>query len=320
MEQLTLLSQIAQDTKIGLSSNPKYLLSKYFYDDKGSSIFQDIMHMPEYYLTDCEYEIFATHKQQLADSFFNGSKSFDLIELGAGDGLKTKVLLQFLNNNATTIKYIPIDISKKANNELVKSIKLEIPGLNVDAKTGDYFSEIKKLNGQASKRKIIFFLGSNIGNFADSEINQFLEQLSLLCNKGDKVLIGFDLKKSPAVIMSAYNDPHGHTRNFNLNLLTRLNRELNANFNLDNFEHHTDYHPINGEVKSFLVSSVEQTIDIETLGQSFHFEKFEAIFMERSRKFDIQTIENLAKRFSFRIDHNFSDKRNYFVDSLWEKA
>ncbi len=319
MEQITTLSQIAKDTILGLSANPKYLLSKYFYDDKGSSIFQDIMHMPEYYLTDCEYEIFSTYKKQLAESFLNGSRSIDLIELGAGDGLKTKVLLQYLVDNSINIRYIPIDICQKANNELVSSIKQEIPELHVDAKTGDYFNEVKKLNGYSGLKKLILFLGSNIGNFSDNETNLFFGQLSKLCHKGDKVLIGFDLKKSPAVIMNAYNDPHGHTRRFNLNHLERLNRELNANFNLDNFEHHTNYNPNTGEVKSFLVSGTDHTVDIGMLEQSVYFSKSEPIFMELSRKFDIQTIQKLAKSFGFSIEHNFSDKRNYFVDSLWVK-
>jgi len=122
MEQITTLSQIAKDTVLGLSVNPKYLLSKYFYDDIGSSIFQDIMRMPEYYLTDCEYEIFSVYKKQITDAFVEGSMGFDLLELGAGDGLKTKILLQYLIDNSIKTNYIPIDISSKANEELVKSI------------------------------------------------------------------------------------------------------------------------------------------------------------------------------------------------------
>ncbi len=147
MEQKTLLSDIATDTLRGLTANPKFLLSKYFYDNAGSSIFQDIMQMPEYYLTDCEFEIFSTHKKQITDAFHEGMPGFDLIELGSGDGLKTKILLQYLTDNSVAFHYIPVDISRKANNELVKSLRSELPLLQVDAKTGDYFKEIKKLNG-----------------------------------------------------------------------------------------------------------------------------------------------------------------------------
>lgn len=320
MEQQTLLSAIAADTLKGLSASPKFLLSRYFYDDAGSSIFQDIMQMPEYYLTDCEFEIFTTHKKQITEAFHENVQAFDLIELGSGDGLKTKILLQFLVENSIGIHYIPVDISHKANIELVNSLKSELPFLSVNAKTGDYFQEVKKLNGHSGLRKVILFLGSNIGNFTDEEIKLFLGQLSTLCHKGDQVLIGFDLKKSTEVIMKAYNDPHGHTRRFNLNHLIRLNRELNANFDLDQFEQHTEYDPLTGEVKSFLVSKTEQTVYIADLEKEFYFRKWEPVFMELSRKFDYGTIEKLAKDHGFRVKTQFTDKRNYFVDSLWIKV
>lgn len=320
MEQQALLSAIAADTLKGLSASPKFLLSKYFYDDAGSSIFQDIMQMPEYYLTDCEFEIFTTHKKQITEAFHEHLQAFDLIELGSGDGLKTKILLQFLVENSVGFHYIPVDISQKANIELVNSLKSELPFLNVNAKTGDYFQEVKKLNGHSGLRKVILFLGSNIGNFTDEEINLFLSQLSNLCHQGDQVLIGFDLKKSPEVIMKAYDDPHGHTRRFNLNHLIRLNRELDANFDLDQFEQHTEYNPLTGEVKSFLVSKTEQTVYIAGQGKRIYFRKWEPIFMELSRKFDYETIEKLAKDHGFRVATQFTDKQDYFVDSLWIKV
>lgn len=320
MEQQTLISEIATDTLKGLSSKPKFLLSKYFYDDLGSSIFQDIMQMPEYYLTDCEFEIFSTHKKPIIDEFKEGVQGFDLIELGSGDGLKTKILLQFLIDQSVSFNYIPVDISHKANIELVNSLKKELPALNVSAKTGDYFQEVKKLNGHSGLRKVILFLGSNIGNFSDKEIDRFFGQLSALCHQGDKVLVGFDLKKSPEVIMKAYSDPHGHTRRFNLNHLVRLNRELSANFNPDNFEQHTEYSPATGEVKSFLVSKKEQTVRIDDLEEQFSFGKWEPIFMELSRKFDFKSIEDLASNHGFKVKMNFTDDRNYFVDSLWVRV
>ena len=319
MEQQTLISDIATDTLKGLTANPKFLLSKYFYDDAGSSIFQDIMQMPEYYLTNCEFEIFSTFKKQITDAFRENVSGFDLIELGSGDGMKTKILLQFLTENSVSFHYIPIDISQKANIELVKSLKGEFPLLNVTAKTGDYFQEVKNLNGYSGLRKIILFLGSNIGNFSDTEINLFFEQLSTFCHKGDKALIGFDRKKSPNVILNAYSDPHGHTSRFNLNHLSRLNREMNANFNTENFEHYSEYNPVTGAVKSFLVSKKEQTVCFSDLGQIFHFKKWEPIFMELSKKFDDDSIETLAKDHGFKVEKQFTDKLNYFVDSLFVK-
>ena len=194
MEQV-LISSIARDTLQGLSASPKFLLSKYLYDDAGSSIFQDIMQMPEYYLTDCEHEIFSSYKHSITQLFQEDGMAFDLIELGSGDGLKTKILLQALMEQAVSFNYIPVDISHKANEELVSSLQHEMPFLNVNARTGDYFQEVKKLNSHAGLRKVILFLGSNIGNYNQDEIHLFLSQLSGVCHPGDKVLIGFDLKK-----------------------------------------------------------------------------------------------------------------------------
>ncbi len=319
MEQQLLLSQLATDTLKGLSSNSKYLLSKYFYDDEGSRIFQDIMNMPEYYLTDCEHEIFASQKEEITQAICPEKKLFNLVELGSGDGLKTKILLKHMVEKGTNFQYTPVDISAKANLELVESLKIELPALKVEAKTGDYFRKLKNLNGHPSIQKIILFLGSNIGNFSDQETAEFLGQLSAYSNVGDKVLIGLDLKKSPRVIMDAYNDPHGHTRRFNLNHLVRLNRELDADFDIQKFDQQTTYNPQSGEVKSFLISNTEQTVQIGALEKSFRFKKWEAIFMERSRKYDFQTIEKLASNHGFKVIRNFTDQRNYFVDSLWEK-
>ncbi|MGQ1890540.1 L-histidine N(alpha)-methyltransferase [Thermophagus sp. OGC60D27] len=319
MEPKLLLSQLAADTLTGLSATPKYLLSKYFYDDRGSRIFQDIMNMPEYYLTDCELEIFSSQKETIIQAIRPPNKMFNLVELGSGDGLKTKILLQHLMDKSIHFQYTTIDISAKANRELVKKIQTELPGLNVAAKTGDFFHAMNYLNGADILPKTTLFLGSNIGNFSDQETELFLNQISAFSKKGDKVLIGFDLKKSPHVIMRAYNDPHGLTRRFNLNYLERLNRELHADFDLKHFEQHTAYNPISGEVKSFLVSTIDQTVNVGALEKSFHFYRWESIFMERSRKYDFQTIKALAANHRFKVIRNFTDHRNYFVDSLWTK-
>lgn len=202
MKQKVLLTELASDTLRGLSSNPKYLLPKYFYDDAGSTIFQDIMNMPEYYLTDCEREIFSNQKEEITHAICDDALGFNLVELGSGNGLKTKILLKHLVGKSINFQYTPVDISAKVNNELIESLKSELPSLKVEAKTGDYFRTLKRLNDHASIPKIILFLGSNIGNFSDNQTDTFLNQLSAYTNSGDKVLIGFDLKKSPKIIMS----------------------------------------------------------------------------------------------------------------------
>lgn len=316
MELLIILADIAKDTLNGLSSNPKYLLPKYFYNDLGSKIFQDIMRMPEYYLTDCELEIFEIYKKDISDSIGN-NYDFDIIEFGSGDGIKTKVLLNQLLTDNRNFRYKPIDISRKANEDLVKVFKTEMPMLKIEAQTGDYFEVIQELNETSHNQKVILFLGSNIGNFSNKESQIFLAQLKKYTNKNDKVLIGFDMKKSPSLLMKAYSDPYGYTRDFNLNHLKRLNDELGANFKLDNFEHHTEYNPITGEIKSYLVSRIEQTVFIAALEKSIHFKQWESIFMELSRKFEVESIENLALKNGFEIVNHYTDTRNYFVDSLW---
>lgn len=319
MESLVNLSELATDTLEGLSANPKFLLSKYFYDNTGSKIFQDIMHMPEYYLTDCESSIFETQKVAITKAFRNGSSAFDLIELGSGDGSKTKKLLKQLVQDNIDFKFLPVDISSKANEELVTILQKEIPDLLIEEQTGDYFAIMQELSFLADKRRVILFLGSNIGNFSDEETGLFLQNLDELTQPGDQLLIGFDLKKSPGIITNAYNDSQGHTRRFNLNLLTRINRELGANFDITKFEHHTHYDPLGGEVKSFLISGCDQTVFINALEQEFFFEQWEAIFMERSRKYDIVEIEELANLNGFTVKQNFFDDKKYFVDSLWVK-
>lgn len=319
METTIKLTALARDTLTGLSANQKYLLPRYFYDDEGSRIFQDIMNMQEYYLTNCETEIFENHKQALARAFSADGSDFDLIELGSGDGSKTKILLKELSRNDGRFHFIPIDISAEANALLLDDLLNELPHLSVQAQTGDYFDIMHALYEQASKRKVILFLGSNIGNFSDAETDDFLNHLNKLSNPGDQVLIGFDLKKSPQILLPAYDDPHGYTRRFNLNLLQRLNRELGADFDTGQFMHHADYNPQSGEMSSYLISTISQTVHIEALESDFHFERWEAIFMERSRKYDIAGIENLAGRNGFEVKQHFFDRQNYFTDSLWIK-
>ncbi len=317
--EMTEIQSLEADTIKGLSSTPKYLLSKYFYDDTGSSIFQEITKMPEYYLTNSEQEILETQKEQLTDSFISGDSPIDLLELGSGDGSKTKILLKLLLKKNTNFEYFPVDISSKANNDLVSELSKDIPSLKINPLTGDFFGLTDSGNIYRDKRKMILFLGSNIGNFSSPEIDLFLNQLFDLCRKGDKILIGFDLKKSPEIIMKAYDDQYGLTREFNLNHFARLNREVGADFNLSGFEHHTTYNPVSGFLKSFLVSKEQQTVNIPSLGQRFIFDRWEPIFMELSRKFDIPTIESLAFSHGFRVVKHFTDKKNWFTDSLWIK-
>ncbi len=315
MEQQLILSAFAEDTLQGLSSNPKNLSSKYFYDHNGSEIFEKIMRMPEYYLTDCELEIFEKQKAAICADFNPDNRTFELIELGAGDGLKTKILLAELLHKKRDFRYIPIDISARAIENLQNKLQNEMPALKTDGRTGDYFRMISGLNGKMPK--VILFLGSNIGNFTHEKSVNFLKQLNAVLNKGDKLLIGFDLKKDPEIILKAYDDPHGLTAEFNLNLLARINRELDADFKLDDFYHKETYDPNTGTAKSFLVCRKDQTVNLYKLDESFRFAESESIFMEMSQKYDEEMILQLANESGFSLVKNYYDSRRWFINSLW---
>lgn len=314
----TELSQFADDVQRGLSATPKELSSKYFYDDEGSRLFQEIMKLPEYYLTGCENEIFSTQTSEIHRAFANGDNAFDLIELGAGDGTKTAVLVDhFLKQNAD-ISYSPIDISQEALDALTEKFEHEFPALRMNAMNGDYFKILESLRSANGRRKVLLFLGSNIGNFSAEQSVAFFRSLREVMSDNDLLLVGFDLQKDPHVIANAYDDAAGVTAKFNLNLLTRINRELGGNFDLDKFTHYANYRPIEGSARSFLISREKQTVRIEALDRDFEFDQWEAVFMEISQKYSLKMIEDLAENSGFKVKQNFFDGKNYYCDSLWK--
>jgi dimethylhistidine N-methyltransferase len=313
-------TQFADDVLNGLSGMPKSLSSKYFYDDEGTRLFRQIMKLPEYYLTRCELEIFTDQADAIFEAFAFGDTAFDLIELGAGDGTKTAVLIgHFLKQNAD-MSYSPIDISQEALDALSEKFDREFPSLRMNAMKGDYFKILRSLKDGAGRRKVLLFLGSNIGNFSRGQAIDFFRQLRGVMNDGDLMFIGFDLQKDPHVIAAAYDDPQGVTARFNLNLLTRINRELGGDFDTDKFVHYANYRPIEGSARSFLISREIQTVNIAALDRSFDFEQWEPIFMEISQKYSVSAIEFLARESGFEIEKNFFDTRRYYCDSLWRKA
>lgn len=311
--------QFAKDVDKGLTSHPKYLLSKYFYDERGDKLFQQIMNLEEYYLTNCEEEILNTYKRELSGIFQDSGKPFQLIELGAGDAVKTQILLSYLNKENINFTYIPIDISQHALTVLESKLFFNFPGVDVRPLQGDYFNALEKLNSSERKRKVILFLGSTIGNFSYNKALSFLKKLNGRMQKNEQIFIGFDLKKDPQVILNAYNDSYGITAEFNINLLRRINNELGGNFKLANFYHYPVYDPVTGEAKSYLVSRKNQSVHIEHLKQSFNFKKGEPIYMEISKKYDLQEIEQLARDSGFRLKNEFIDSKNYFTDVIIEK-
>ena len=310
------LTPLAEDVFEGLSASNKFLSSKYFYDAKGDELFQQIMHLDEYYLTRKELEIFNTHKDEILNAI-NDGQPFRIIELGAGDGLKTKVLLKHFIDKGVDFTYTPVDISGNVLEILEENLKAEIPGLNIESFQGDYFDALAEIS-ESPEKDIVFFLGSTIGNFSQSEAEGFLTKLQHFLNPGDLLFMGVDLKKDPSIILDAYNDAQGVTREFNLNLLDRINSELGADFERDQFQHYPYYNPHTGECRSYLISKVEQTVTIGD--EKFHFRAWEAIFMEISKKYDQVQLEELASVAGFNTLTEFLDAKSWFADVLWEKS
>ena len=309
------LESFAYEVLTGLSRRPKSLPSKYFYDDEGSRLFQKITSLDEYYLTRAEHSIFASQRGSILSQ--TGFRSMNLIELGAGDGHKTFLLIEELLNQSTPFHYYPIDISKGAMESLLLGIQDRFSGISVDGLVSDYFKGLQWINQHDSKQNLVLFLGSNIGNFSNEQAHAFLIKLWQVLNPGDMVLIGFDLKKDVDLMTRAYSDSKGVTSSFNLNLLQRINRELNADFDLNTFTHHAFYNPLKGAMESYLLSKIEQSVEIKHLGRNIEFHEFEPIHTEYSYKYTHRDIESLAANAGFSIENNYSDKDGYFVDSLW---
>ena len=309
------MSNFLQDVLKGLQSSPKYLESKYFYDKKGDELFQKIMASDEYYLTNCEMEIFSEQKAKIADAVAEGDDKLDVIEFGAGDATKSIHLLKELCERGIIANYFPIDISENIIGMLKQNIPNEIPGLKIHGLHGEYFDMLAEANRISKRKKLVLFLGANIGNFKFDAMPEYCKKLRSLLSDGDMVLIGFDLKKDPKKILAAYNDSEGITNQFNLNLLRRINSELNAGFNLNNFEHYAMYDPDSGACKSYLVSIKEQNVCID--GTAVNFEKDETIFMEISQKYSVAQIDEIAVQCGFTPVAHFFDSKKYFVDVIW---
>jgi len=314
-----MIEQFKKEVEDGLSRTPKTLPSKYFYDKVGDELFVKIMHSSEYYLTRAELEIFKTKSDQIINTLEVGKDEyFELIELGAGDGLKTKELLNCLIDRGFNFDYYPVDISQNALNKLEYSLKNALPELGIKIQQGDYFEILASLKN-SKHPKVILFLGSNIGNMTDEVAAEFIYQLGSNLTSNDKLLLGVDLKKDPSIVLPAYNDSNGFTRDFNLNLLSRINNELGADFDVTQFSHQPAYSESEGIARSFLESLKKQEIYIEALDKSFEFKTGEKIETEISRKYDDEIIQKLIGNTDFKLVGKLSDKMDYFADYIFTR-
>lgn len=308
-----------KDVIDGMSRSPKRLPSKYFYDERGSALFVEIMSLPEYYLTDAEDEIFSEKTEDIIKALDPPKdKRFELIELGAGSGSKTLHLTRALLDKGHDFDYKPVDISQKGLDILRTRFDQALPELEINSMKGDYFKILEDLADPESL-KYILFLGSTLGNMEDTRAAAFLSRISRTLHNKDKLVLGLDLIKDESIIRPAYDDSRGLTSEFNLNLLKRINRQLGGNFEVESFEHVPKYDAEEGVARSFLRSDKEQIVTLKNTDRSFRIKKGEMIATEISRKYDDSILRDLIRPTGFTIADKITDSRSYFADYILVK-
>ncbi|MCF8094375.1 MAG: L-histidine N(alpha)-methyltransferase [Desulfobacteraceae bacterium] len=308
--------EFARDVLHGLSQTCKSLPCKYIYDDVGTELFSRIMSLPEYYPAGCEAEILETYGAVLAETI--RENPVNLVELGAGDGQKTRILIGHLINSGNEFTYVPLDISGAAVRKCAKNLRSSFPDLRVRGMVSDYFDGLKWLASQDCGMNVALFLGSTIGNFSSRARAEFLNNLRGSLNPGDMVLVGFDLVKDAELMIRAYNDSLGVTAQFNKNILARINRELGGDFDLNAFRYFSTWDEVSGGIQSYLISKRPQKVRIEALSETFAFEPWEAIHTESSYKFSLPQIRKLAEDSGFETAGQYLDSGRYFADCLWK--
>ena len=313
-----LREDFAKEVKNGLGRKKKKLNPKFFYDKRGSELFEQICVQPEYYLTLTEYKIILDNINSLLKYY--DDKDICIIELGSGSSKKTKILLNyFLKKQDGNLHYFPIDISQEMLYKSSLKLQSDLPKIINHPIASDYFDGIATVTKFIDSRnnipnnKLILFLGSSLGNFEPKEAITFLRSLREIIKKEeDSLLIGFDLQKKKNILEAAYNDVEGVTAQFNLNILERINKELNGEFDLKNFEHLAYYNQVKNRIEMHLLSKVKQKVKVNKINQLFDFEKGETILTENSYKYTLKSIEQLANKSNLRVERNFLDKNEWF--------
>jgi dimethylhistidine N-methyltransferase len=295
-----------EDVVKGLSQPQKELNPKYFYDDRGSALFEAICELPEYYPTRTEMAMMRTHAGEMARCI--GPQSL-LIEFGSGSGRKTRILLAALE----PVAYLPIDIAAAQLRSSAKELALAFTDLPIVAVCADYSRPLALPAGALppARRRVIYFPGSTIGNLTHPEALAFLRHARDLTGEGGAMLVGVDLKKDHALLHAAYNDAQGVTAQFNLNLLARINRELGGDFDLSSFRHHAFYNPTLGRVEMHLVSLRAQAVTIA--GHRFEFRAGETLHTENSYKYSVAEFQALARAAGFSAERCWTDAADLFA-------
>ena len=289
----------------GLSATQKFLPPKFFYDKRGSQLFDDITELPEYYPTRTETTIMQACIDELVSHI---GPQASLIEFGSGASTKTRILLDNLKSLAA---YVPVEISKSHLLQAARALQRDYPHIDIRPVCADFTKPFKLPSPTvAPRRNIVYFPGSTIGNFnLDAAVN-LLRVMHQIAGDGGGLLIGVDLKKDKAVLEAAYDDAQGVTADFNMNMLIRMNREFDANFDLSAFYHRAPYVEQAGRIEMHLVSNREQ--EVEVAGQLFHFHKDEFIHTESSHKYDLAEFADIAGLANFRVQQVWTDPQELF--------
>lgn len=288
----------------GLSKARKVLPCRYFYDARGSALFEEITRLPEYYPTRTEAKILKKHADEMVDGIGKGEL---LVEFGSGSSLKTEILLDRIGDS---VAYVPIDVSETALEEAKGRLAKRYPKLDVRPIVGDFSRTVPLPADLVTRSKTGFFPGSTIGNLAPAEAEGLLANFGRVLGKEGRLIIGVDLKKDPRVLVDAYNDAAGVTAAFNLNLLDRINRELGGNFDSRQFRHEAIYDPRKGRIEMHLISNRNQMVDI--CDRTFHFKSGESIHTENSYKYTIEQFRDLARASGWRPQRVWTDTAQKF--------
>lgn len=304
-------TQFRDDVLAGLRASPRQLSSLYFYDDRGSALFDEITRLPEYYLTRSEQAILNAHANEIADLVAN--ESVCIVDLGAGSGEKTRCLIDAMYRRGIDVTYAPLDVSAAALHVAEASMVTQFPALRVDAVQGEYVAGLARVREQQlGRRLLVLWLGSSIGNLTDSDAAKLLRDLSAECASDDVLLIGFDLLKDPKTLIAAYDDSRGVTAEFNYNLLRRINRELQGTFDVDAFSHYATFNPRQSRMESYLISRRRQLFSVA--GNEFVLQAFEPIQTEISCKYSQERIAALVRDAGLNLVARYSDLQGLFAD------
>jgi dimethylhistidine N-methyltransferase len=306
--ELVPLPDYAAEVVHGLSSRLKTLPCKLFYDARGSALFEEITRLPEYYPTRVELEILKNNSREIARA--TGSP-VSIIELGAGTATKTGTLLRAFARRQMRVKYFPVDISPAALAEAKKKIREACPGALVRPVVADFsngFHFLKSIPG----RKLVLYLGSSIGNFDWNDATGMLRKVHEQLLPGDALLLGTDMVKSPEILVPAYDDARGVTSEFDKNILVRLNRELDGDFDLTSFRHIAEWNPMRSRMEIYLESLRAQVVTLRMAAMKVKFDAGERIHTENSYKYTLQMVESMLCVSGFKLERSWFDRREWF--------